>query len=164
MNTISNLSTGHTPFFRRLALVAATLTAFAVTPALFMTSAHAAPKKSAAVSPEAVPTGGDADAASDDTSGVVNLNTATETELMLLPGVGPSKAAAIIAFRKKYGSFKKVDDLNKVKGFGYKTLKKLKPHLAVAGATTYKGKAKKTGTRSDEASAASVSSAEATPQ
>jgi competence ComEA-like helix-hairpin-helix protein len=76
---------------------------------------------------------------------VVNLNSATEAELMLLPGVGPSKAAAVLAFRKKYGAFKKVEDLSKVKGFSYKTLKKLKPYLALSGATTYKGKAKKTG-------------------
>jgi competence protein ComEA len=79
-----------------------------------------------------------ADAAAE--SGVVNINTATEEELMLLPGVGPSKAAAIVAYRKKHGDFKKVEDLGKVKGFGYKTLKRLKPYLTVKGATTFKGK------------------------
>jgi competence protein ComEA len=73
-------------------------------------------------------------------TGVVNLNTAGEEELSLLPGVGPSKAQAILAWRKKYGAFKKVDDLTKVKGFGRKTFLKLKPNLSISGPTTYKGK------------------------
>lgn len=73
-------------------------------------------------------------------TGVVNINTATEEQLQLLPGVGPSKAAAIVAYRKRHGNFKKVDDLRRVKGFGAKTLKKLKPYLSVSGPTTYKGK------------------------
>ena len=73
-------------------------------------------------------------------TGVVNLNTAGEPELTLLPGVGPSKAQAILAWRRKYGTFKKVDDLTKVKGFGRKTFLKLKPFLALSGPTTFKGK------------------------
>jgi competence protein ComEA len=73
-------------------------------------------------------------------SGVVNLNTAGEAELSLLPGVGPAKAQAILAWRKKYGSFKKVDDLTKVKGFGRKTFLRLKPYLSISGPTTYKGR------------------------
>ncbi len=62
---------------------------------------------------------------------VVNLNTATERELVDLPGVGPAKAAAILAFRKKHGGFKRVEDLRKVKGFGRKTVAKLRPSLTV---------------------------------
>src|SRR5688572_5451433 len=69
-----------------------------------------------------------------------NLNEATEDQLMLLPGVGPSKAAAIVAWRTKHGRFKKVDDLTKVKGFGRKTLQKLRASLALTGPTTYRGK------------------------
>src|SRR6187549_90148 len=58
-------------------------------------------------------------------TGKLNLNTATAEQLMLLPGVGPSKAELVVAFRGKHGPFKRVADLRKVKGFGYKTLKKL---------------------------------------
>jgi competence protein ComEA len=79
-------------------------------------------------------------AAPSDSSGTVNLNTATEEELMLLPGVGPTKAQRIVEWRQKHGKFRKIEDLTKVKGFGYKTFKKLKPYLAVQGTTTYKGK------------------------
>ena len=142
IRTNASLSTStRTPsFFRRLALATAALAALVVTPVLLTAPAYAAPKREVASA-----TAPAQDTAATSESGVVNLNSATEAELMLLPGVGPSKAAAVLAFRKKYGAFKKVDDLSKVKGFSYKTLKKLKPYLALSGATTYKGKAKKTG-------------------
>ena len=71
-------------------------------------------------------------------SGKVNLNTATEDQLVLLPGVGPSKAERIVAWRTKHGAFKRVADLRHVKGFGYKTLKKLEPYLDVKGDNTLK--------------------------
>ena len=69
-------------------------------------------------------------------TGKLNLNTATDEQLQMLPGVGPSKAERVLAWRKKNGSFKRVADLRKVKGFGYKTLKKLEPFLDVKGDTT----------------------------
>jgi competence protein ComEA len=68
--------------------------------------------------------------------GKLNLNTASEAQLQLLPGVGPAKAERIVAWRKKNGGFRRVADLRKVKGFGYKTLRKLEPFLAVTGETT----------------------------
>ena len=69
-------------------------------------------------------------------SGKLNVNTASEDQLMLLPGVGPAMSDRIIGYRAKYGSFKRVADLRKVKGIGYKTLKKLEPYLDVKGDTT----------------------------
>ena len=54
----------------------------------------------------------------------VDINNASEKELMMLPGVGATTAKAIIAGRP----FQSVDDLAKVKGIGDKTLAKLKPH------------------------------------
>src|SRR6266850_8077426 len=39
-------------------------------------------------------------------TGKVNLNTATEEQLMMLPAVGPAKADRIVAWRKKNGGFK----------------------------------------------------------
>lgn len=69
-------------------------------------------------------------------TGKLNLNTATEDQLMLLPTVGPSKAERIVAWRKKNGGFKRTADLRHVKGFGYKTFKKLEPYLDIKGDTT----------------------------
>lgn len=68
-------------------------------------------------------------------TGVINLNTATEAQLGLLPGVGASKARAIVALRSKK-KFTSTDQVMKVKGIGKKTYRKLKPHLAVSGQTT----------------------------
>ncbi len=49
----------------------------------------------------------------------VNINTADATTLStVLKGVGPSKAEAIIAYRKSYGPFQAVDELVAVKGIG----------------------------------------------
>jgi competence ComEA-like helix-hairpin-helix protein len=69
-------------------------------------------------------------------TGKLNLNTATEEQLMLLPTVGPSKAERIITWRKKNGGFKRIADLRRVKGFGYKTFKRLEPFLDITGETT----------------------------
>lgn len=69
-------------------------------------------------------------------SGALNLNTASEEELMRLPGVGPSKAKAILDLRTQLKGFKKVEDLMRVKGIGRKTFRKLLPMLKLDGATT----------------------------
>ena len=69
-------------------------------------------------------------------SGVVNLNTATAEELQLLPGVGESRARAILEVRKTRGSFKSVEELTDVKGIGPAMLEKMRPHLALSGRTT----------------------------
>jgi competence protein ComEA len=68
-------------------------------------------------------------------AGPVNLNTATAGELETLKGVGPVKAKAIVDYRAKNGSFKSVDDLERVSGFGKKTVDSLRADLTVnAGA------------------------------
>ena len=64
----------------------------------------------------------------------VNINTATPGELDGVKGIGPSKAQAIVDYRTKNGPFKSVDDLKNVKGFGEKSLEKLRPELTVASA------------------------------
>jgi competence protein ComEA len=69
-------------------------------------------------------------------AGKLNLNTASEEQLLLLPTVGPAKAERILAWRTKNGGFKRIADLRRVKGFGYKTLKKLEPYLDIKGETT----------------------------
>jgi len=75
-------------------------------------------------------------AAAPSTTGVLNLNTASEEELMRLPGVGPSKARAILELRAQLKGFKRVEDLMRVKGIGRKTFRKLLPMLKLDGATT----------------------------
>jgi competence ComEA-like helix-hairpin-helix protein len=69
-------------------------------------------------------------------TGKLNLNTASEDQLMLLPTVGPSKADRIVEWRKRNGGFKRPADLRHVKGFGYRTFKKLEPFLDIKGDTT----------------------------
>lgn len=49
---------------------------------------------------------------------LVNLNTATEDELELLPGIGPQKASAIVTYRESYGNFQTISDLLYVPGIG----------------------------------------------
>ena len=68
-------------------------------------------------------------------TGVVNLNTATAEELSLLPGVGPSKAEAILVYRKSH-PLKSTAELTEVKGIGPKQLQKLEKYLTVQGPTT----------------------------
>lgn len=62
---------------------------------------------------------------------LVNLNTADETQLQTLTGIGPAKAKAIIAYRTENGLFQTIEDLKKVTGFGEKTFEKLKPSITV---------------------------------
>jgi competence ComEA-like helix-hairpin-helix protein len=73
-------------------------------------------------------------------TGKLNLNTATEEQLMLLPSIGPSKADRVVTWRKKNGGFKRTADLRRVKGFGYKTFKRLEPFLDIKGDTTLSSK------------------------
>lgn len=67
--------------------------------------------------------------------GVVNVNEATPEQLGLLPGVGPSRANAIVAYRKTH-PFKRVEELTRIKGIGKKTFAHLKPLLVLTGPTT----------------------------
>ncbi len=71
----------------------------------------------------------------------VNLNTATKEELDAVKGIGPVKAQAIVDYRQKNGSFKSVDDLKNVKGFGEKSVAKMKADLSVSGASSAPKKA-----------------------
>jgi competence protein ComEA len=73
-------------------------------------------------------------------TGKLNLNTATEDQLMLLPTVGPAKAERIVTWRKKNGGFRRTADLRHVKGFGYKTFKRLEPFLDIKGDSTLAAK------------------------
>jgi competence protein ComEA len=79
---------------------------------------------------------GGALAAEPSLSGVVNVNTASEQELQLLPGVGEARARAIVEARKQKGGFKSVDELEEVKGIGDAGLERLRPFVTLTGQTT----------------------------
>ncbi len=66
----------------------------------------------------------------------VDLNTATYDDLLRVPGIGKTKAHAILEYREGHGPFASVDDLVKVKGIGTKSLKKLAPWLRAGGSAT----------------------------
>ena len=66
-----------------------------------------------------------------ETAGPIDINTADAAALQGLPGIGETKAAAIIAHRDANGPFASVDDLTNVKGIGEKTLEKLKEQITV---------------------------------
>ena len=61
----------------------------------------------------------------------VNINTATQAELELLPGIGPSMAKAILDHRRAQGPFRSIADLDKVRGIGPRTLERLAPLITV---------------------------------
>ncbi len=65
-------------------------------------------------------------------TGVVNVNTASAEELTQLPGIGKSKADAIVAYRQAH-PFKAVTELTEVKGIGPKLLEKIQSHVTVNG-------------------------------
>ena len=69
-------------------------------------------------------------------TGVVNINTASATELALLPRVGEKAAERIVEYRKEHGPFKKAADLMQVKGVGAKTFELMSPYIVVDGKTT----------------------------
>lgn len=61
----------------------------------------------------------------------ININVASAEELQNLPGIGPSKADAIISHRENNGLFQTIDDLKLVTGIGDKTFEKLQEFIIV---------------------------------
>src|SRR4051794_17372237 len=69
-----------------------------------------------------------------DVDGGVNINTASEDQLRLLPGIGPAKVRSILAYRQKH-PFRTVEELVRIKGIGRKMVRRLRLHLTVTGET-----------------------------
>lgn len=59
----------------------------------------------------------------------VNINTASESALEAINGVGPTKATAIVKDREENGQFTSKEDLMRVKGVGPKLLEKIKDEI-----------------------------------
>jgi competence ComEA-like helix-hairpin-helix protein len=58
----------------------------------------------------------------------MDVNTAADYELEMLPGIGPKTAKAIIQYREQHGPFATLEDLEKVNGIGPKTIEAIRPH------------------------------------
>ena len=61
----------------------------------------------------------------------IDINTATVAELMTLPGIGSSKANAIIDYRETNGAFSRIEDLMKVPGIKEGIFQQMKEHIKV---------------------------------
>ena len=62
---------------------------------------------------------------------VVNINTATQTELETLPGIGPSLALKILNYRKENGKFSSIEDIKNVSGIGDAKFENIKNYIRV---------------------------------
>ena len=67
----------------------------------------------------------------DTSSSIVNINTATQTELEELPGIGPSLARRIVEHRNQNGKFKTIEDIKNVTGIGDSKFEKIKNLIKV---------------------------------
>jgi competence protein ComEA len=67
------------------------------------------------------------------TSNQININTATQSELESLSGIGPVYAQAIIKYRLENGPFEKIEDIQEVSGIGPVTFEKIRPYITVRG-------------------------------
>ena len=61
----------------------------------------------------------------------ININTATQTELETLPGIGPSIALKIVNYRKEKGKFKNIQDIKNVNGIGDSKFNKIKDLIKI---------------------------------
>lgn len=66
-----------------------------------------------------------------DSSGSVNINQATVLQLQELPGIGPSLAERIVAFREANGAFKSAEQLAEVKGIGQRKMDKFRDRITL---------------------------------
>lgn len=91
-------------------------------------SAQTAPAAAGISAPASASSG---TATSSEAAAQVNINTADQTQLETLPGIGPSKAAAIIEYREKNGPFQKPEDLKNVSGIGDQTFAKIENSITL---------------------------------
>lgn len=62
----------------------------------------------------------------------IDLNSADEARLDLLPGIGPSLARRIVENRRRFGFFDSIDNLQRVSGIGPRTIERFRPYAVVS--------------------------------
>jgi competence protein ComEA len=62
----------------------------------------------------------------------IDLNRADEGALLALPGIGPSRAKAILAYREAHGGFRNLSQLLNIKGIGRSLLRQLRPLVTLS--------------------------------
>jgi competence protein ComEA helix-hairpin-helix repeat region len=72
------------------------------------------------------------DSPGSDSGGKVNINTATEADLMTLPGIGEAKAALIVGYREEHGKFSKIEDLMQISGIKEGIFQKIKNNITTS--------------------------------
>lgn len=75
--------------------------------------------------------GADSAGQAEDGNGRININTASETQLCEIPGIGKTRAAAIAAYREAHGAFQKPEDIMKVNGIKEGMYEKIKDSISV---------------------------------
>jgi len=103
---------------RAAALVLLLAAAFALSPALLRAVASGRPASTVSMADP------------------IDVNQASAAELSLLPGVGPSLAAAIVADRESRGAFRRPQDLDRVRGIGPAIMARILPHVTVGSPAT----------------------------
>ena len=74
---------------------------------------------------------GEASTAALQSDGLININTAGQSELETLPGIGPVKAKAIIEYRTLYNGFVALEEIMEVRGIGPATYEKIKDRITL---------------------------------
>ena len=62
---------------------------------------------------------------------IININTASETDLQKVPGIGPTIAKKIITYRKQNGKFNAIEDIQNVSGIGNSKFSKIKDYICI---------------------------------
>lgn len=92
---------------------------------------HTSGKAGAAAEGNRVPGTGAGTASDADNGGKININTATESQLQQITGIGATRAAAIIQYREEHGSFGTIEDIMQVNGIKEGTYEKIKDEITV---------------------------------
>ena len=67
----------------------------------------------------------------EESEGRIDINTADATQLVTIPGIGETRAAAILAYREKNGPFAKVEDIKQVSGIKSALFEKMKDYITI---------------------------------
>ena len=67
----------------------------------------------------------------EESSDKININTASKTQLMELPGVGEAKAKQIVSYRETHGRFQKIEDIMLISGIKEALFEQIKEYITV---------------------------------